>query len=90
MSKQNIVLSEKETKILQALDALDYKWLARDGNDLLYAYLDKPIKYKWYWYAGNTPADANRYYKLDSSLFMFITFKRLTNIRELLEGDVEK
>ena len=77
-----VELTGHEIAVLEALKVLGFEWIARDENDILYAYGSKPIKRSIeYGAVGN-------WCHLNKDLFNFITFEdeEPTNIDELLCG----
>ena len=77
-----VSLTEHEIEILKALKVLGLNWIARDGNNTLYAYASKPVKRGFLFSAmGNRSL-------LDKDLFKFITWQdeEATEIEELLCG----
>lgn len=78
-------LSEKEIEVLKALKVLGLNWIARDEDNILYAYDSKPIKSSLgYDILGN-------WFHLNKDLFSFITWQdeEATNIEELLKKCIE-
>lgn len=83
MMNQNIKLSDKEIDMLLALKVLGYKWLARDSNNILFAYDKKPVKLTTMW-----DIDLNWcFVKTYRNLFCFIKWKdtKPTKIDHLLK-----
>lgn len=75
----NTRLSKKEIRILNALDVLGFKYIARDNDEgsLLFAYYTKPIKKQSYWHHNEdtTWSFIDHSYCIDSYLFPFIQFE---------------
>ena len=82
--KEPITLSEAERIILENIDE-DYKWIARDENNYLYVYENKPTKEESRW--KNNGIDLYEDIFVFNHLFQFITWEDSTpyNIAELLE-----
>ena len=78
-------LSDAERVILENANK-DYKWIARNEDDVLYAYIERPVKRDGYWL--NTTTKYALHLELFSHLFQFIKFENTEpyNIEELLKG----
>ena len=48
-------LNVKQKEILQALKTLGYKYIAKDSDKVLFAYLDKPVKHSVDWSVNTSP-----------------------------------
>lgn len=76
-------LTEREVEVLEALQTLGFEWLAKDKDERLYAYGNKPKKLKSVWatveFTITTP--------IDEDLFTFIEWedKKPVSIKELLK-----
>lgn len=84
MIKPEIKLSEREIEILKALKILGCKWLTRDRNSILFAYLKKPVKLTSIWDTDENWCYVNiKYIKL----FRFIKWEdtKPTKIDDLLK-----
>ena len=83
--KEPITLSEAERIILENIDK-EYKWIARDKDEGLFVYVEKPSKNNTWW-ANGSYNKAGMHVSLFNHLFQFITWNDSTpyNIAELLE-----
>ncbi|MGF3141274.1 hypothetical protein ACQV2S_01235 [Facklamia sp. P13064] len=77
-------LSDIERAILENVEGINY--IARDRDNNLYAYKDKPTKDSYGWKVNNNIDD---YIKLNKNLFSFIKWENQepTEIIDLLEAD---
>lgn len=82
--KEPIKLSDAERVILENIDK-HYKWITRNEDDVLYAYIERPVKREDYWL--NTATKYALHLELFSHLFQFIKFENTEpyNIEELLK-----
>lgn len=82
--KEKITLSEAERVILENIDK-DYKWIARDKDNSLWLYGDRPIKKSACW--SNEYSEIGEEFAFYKHLFQFITWQddEPYNIEELLE-----
>ena len=81
--KEPIKLSDDEKVILKNMDKT-FKWIARDSNNCIFVYSEKPIKQKFFWY------DTHCYnLRCFIHLFQFIKWEdeEPYNIEELLKDD---
>ncbi|MGF3066628.1 hypothetical protein [Facklamia sp. P12950] len=81
---REVKLSDVERVILESVGSINY--IARDSDDDLYAYKDKPTKNSYGWKVNNNIDD---YIKLNKNLFSFIKWENQepTEIIDLLEAD---
>lgn len=79
-------LTEAERVILENLPK-EYKWIARDENNRLWFYTEKPEKEDFLWQA---PSFYTQYIQLFNHLFQFIKWddEEPYNIEELLKGEI--
>lgn len=79
-------LSEAERVILENIDK-DYKWIARDKDNSLWLYGDRPIKKCACWSIGYS--EIGKEFAFYKHLFQFITWQdeKPYNIEELLKGE---
>ena len=84
--KEKITLSETERIILENIDK-NYKWIARDENNYLYVYENKPTREESRW--KNNGIDLYEDIFVFNHLFQFITWNDSEpyNIAELLKGE---
>ena len=84
--KEPITLSEAERIILENINK-DYKWIARDENNYIYVYENKPTKEESRW--KNNGIDLYEDIFVFNHLFQFITWEdeQPYNIEELLKGE---
>lgn len=82
--KEKITLSEAERVILENIDK-DYKWIARDKDNSLWLYGDRPIKKSALW--SNEYSEIGEEFAFYKHLFQFITWQddEPYNIEELLK-----
>ncbi|MGF3214593.1 hypothetical protein ACQV2X_05485 [Facklamia sp. P12945] len=82
IEKREDRLSDIERAILENVEGINY--IARDRDNNLYAYKDKPTKDSYGWKVNNNIDD---YIKLNKNLFSFIKWEDEdpTKIRDLLE-----
>lgn len=79
-------LSEAERVILENIDK-DYKWIARDKDNSLWLYGDRPIKKCACW--SHKYSEIGAEFAFYKHLFQFITWQdeKPYNIEELLKGE---
>lgn len=80
-------LSEAERVILENIDK-DYRWIARDKDNSLWLYGDRPIKKSACW--SNEYSEIGEEFAFYKHLFQFITWQddEPYNIEELLNGKI--
>lgn len=78
----DVQLTAHEIEVLKALKVLGFNWIARDGNNYLFAYEEKPTRSIEFFYEDGINM------MLDKDLFTFITWQdeEPTSIEELLCG----
>lgn len=78
-------LTSHEIDVLKALQTLGFNWIARDRNNNLYAYNDKPHKFDYQWNTGGIVISLKHL----TVGFDFIKWSddEPTNINELLIGE---